>query len=93
MTDISQAKSADKDVSISVEGHTVRVTFESIALTIIVVVVVFGCFVGFVSNGLAARVAQLKDSIMDFLGVLATTIGLSFTRGHMDRRVDAEEGK
>jgi len=86
-TDAAQAKAADKDVVVTVQGHSVRVTFETIALSIITVIVVLGCVVGFWSEGLAARVVQLKDAIMDFLGVLGTMVGFSFTRGHMDQRL------
>lgn len=84
-----QAKSADKDVVVTVRGHSVRVSFETVALSIIVVIVVLGCVIGFWSEALAARVVQLKDAIMDFLGVLGTMVGFSFTRGHMDQRLKA----
>lgn len=83
----------DKDLTIAVKGHTLRLNFEKVALWTIVAVVIFGCLVGFASASLAARVVQLKDSVMDFLTVLGGMVGVTLTRGHMDQRLAVAEDK
>ena len=82
---------AGQDVTISVRGHQVRITFETIAMVVILVIVIFACLVGFWSKGLADRVVELKDTIMDMLSVLGGVLGLSLTRGHMDNKIQLQQ--
>lgn len=37
---------------------------------------------------LIARVLQIKDAVIELLGTLGGFLGLSWGRGHMDRRLD-----
>lgn len=73
-------------------SHQVRLTFEQVALAVIVFVVLLGCLIGFYSDALAARVVQLKEAIKDFLSLLSLTVGASWTRGHMDNRINPPDG-
>lgn len=77
-------------------SHIVRLNFERLG-TILGLVVIAGalvaCFVGMWPTDwakvVAERVVQLKDTIWDLLNNLAILLGLSWGRGHMDKRIDS----
>ena len=72
-----------------------RLRFEKLATMIALAVValaLIACFIAMYpapwAEVLAQRVVQLKDAIFDMLMNLATILGLSWGRGHMDKRVE-----
>lgn len=87
-----QGKSAD-DITLQVKGHTYRIRFEAAALCIIVGVAVLACLgcayiVIMGTKDMADKMAELTGSVVTYLGLLATATGMSWTRGHFDKRDD-----
>ena len=81
------------------ESSAARLTFEQRAMALIVIILGIAtllCFVSLYPTGWAKeigdRINTMRDSISYFVGLMATTLGMSWTRGHMDKRVDAASG-
>lgn len=75
------------------KSHQVRLSFEQVACMLFVAIIVIACLVGFWSNDMAKRVVELKESIKDFLGMLALLVGGSWTRGGVDHGIQALGGQ
>lgn len=81
-------------------SKSVRLNFEKYATWLaigVVALALLACFVAMYpapwAATIAQRVVQLKDAIFDMLMNLATILGLSWGRGHMDKRVEGDGDK
>ena len=83
-------------------SHDIRARFERIALPGLLVVLGAYCAVALAGvvwpppaphaadwgAAMVAKVVSLKDTLLDVCGSLASVLGITMTRGHMDARIE-----
>lgn len=104
MASISTSSSSNDRLAGS---HEVRSGFERWALVSFIAIVCAVCVAALVGaiippvhqvsatdwgQTIVTRVVQLKDTILDMLGALLSGVGVTFTRGHLDARLDNKPG-
>jgi len=83
----------------SLKSHKSRLTFEQFAMAVILVAL-FGslviCFVALIpaswSEQLGDHINKMRESIAYFIGLLMSTLGLSWARGAASEQINKPQG-
>lgn len=77
------------------KSKTIRLSFERIGTIMALVVIGAACLICIVATYpadwagvVAGRIQQISGPLIGFVGTLGTIIGLSWGRGHMDKRIE-----